>query len=229
MIFPASEAGSAFKDVCGLVLNISWMNLGQGWIAVGILVQRKKTFVEQELSGGSTGRGVEQWEPALVILGWLFWGESCVIPVLEQWLCSQGAIPPFEDSSPPDAQFGPLLQGSWSLFQAWIHGFAASEPTLMHQGFFSLKPGMFAITLSVNTCFQSCGKKALAPNEIYSPKPEINGTWQQELFFLQRGCKYSSSDLILCAPHQARALPSDSLLRLLFHPNSSPVQSLGWL
>lgn len=66
---------------------------------------------------------------------------------------------------------------------SWI---CASEPTLMHQGFSPLKPGMFAITLSVNTCFQPCGKKALAPNEIYSPKPEINGTWQWELFCLQQ-------------------------------------------
>lgn len=36
MIFSACETGSAFKDVCGLVLNISMINLGQRWIAVGV-------------------------------------------------------------------------------------------------------------------------------------------------------------------------------------------------
>lgn len=113
MFFSPPEAGSVFKDVCGLVLNISLINLGQRWIAVGILVQRKKIFVEQQLRGGSTSRGVEQWDPALVILGLLLRWElgtiSSVVSVLEQCLCLQGAIPPFEDPSPPDAQFGPLL------------------------------------------------------------------------------------------------------------------------
>lgn len=79
----------------------------------GILVQRKKIFVEQKLRGGSTSRGVEQWDPALVILGlllrWELGTTSSVVSVLEQCLCLQGAIPPFEDPSPPDAQFGPLL------------------------------------------------------------------------------------------------------------------------
>lgn len=49
MIFSTSEASSSLKDVCGLVLNISLINLGQRWIAVCILVQRRKIFAEQEL------------------------------------------------------------------------------------------------------------------------------------------------------------------------------------
>lgn len=73
------------------MFSISLINLGQRWIAVGIAVHRKKIFVEQELSGGST----EQGEAALVILGWLFWGElgrTCSgISVLE-CLCHNSSL-----------------------------------------------------------------------------------------------------------------------------------------
>lgn len=60
MLFSPSEAGSIFEDVCGLVLKISVINLGQRWITEGVLVQREKRFVEQEPS-------------AVGSLHWLYW------------------------------------------------------------------------------------------------------------------------------------------------------------